>query len=79
MSNDNTKPTQEEIKHPSYYKMDISPIDFIMANRLDFSRGSMIKYICRAGNKGGKQGGIADMRKVIAYAELMIKTFEGED
>ena len=77
-----TKSTQDFVKNltePSYYSMDIAPIDFIMANRLDFVRGSIIKYVCRAGNKGGKTGGISDMRKVIAYAERLIAEFEGED
>lgn len=40
------------VDHPSYYNRgDVEVIDFIEDWRLDFSLGSFVKYICRAGQK----------------------------
>ena len=79
MSNGNTKPSQEEIKNPKHYQMAISPLDFILANRLEYCQAQIIRYASRAGNKGGKQGGVSDCLKIIAYAERLMSEFEGED
>jgi len=79
VSNGNTKSTQEEVKHPNHYKMVISPLDFILENRLEFCQANIVKYASRAGRKGGKQDAISDCRKIIAYAERLITEFEGED
>ena len=64
---------------PKYYDTAFSPLDFIMANNLDFIRGNIVKYAVRAGNKGGKEEGIADCNKIIAYATKLKESFEAED
>lgn len=57
----------------SHYKsMKIQPVEFILANGLGFCEGNIIKYTCRYKQKGGVQ----DLRKVIHYAELLIKSLE---
>lgn len=59
----------------SHYKgMKIQPVEFILANGLGFCEGNIIKYTCRYGQKGGVQ----DLKKVIHYAELLIRSIEAE-
>lgn len=52
-----------------YKKMNIQPIDFILANDLGFCEGNIIKYICRWGSKGG----IEDLKKIKHYVDLIIE------
>lgn len=47
----------------------IQPIEFIMANGLNFCEGSIVKYITRWREKGGVQ----DLQKVIHYAQFLIE------
>jgi hypothetical protein len=56
-------------KIPPHYKdFSISPIDFIIANKLGFCEGNIIKYACRYNKKGTP---IEDLDKIIHYAELL--------
>ena len=59
--------TQETVDHPSYYNTGkIEVIDFIDDQQLNFSLGSAIKYISRAGRKDiHKQ--IEDLEKAVWY------------
>ena len=64
----------EEIKednmfHSSHYEGVIEPIQFIMANKMSFNRGNIIKYATRAGKKSGQEK--LDIHKIIDYAMLM--------
>ena len=52
-------------KHYKEYK--IQPIEFIVANKLDFIQGNIIKYALR--NKVGENP-IEKWNKIIHYAEL---------
>ena len=49
----------------------IQPIEFILANRLGFSEGCIVKYATRWNRIGA--GGIKDLRKIIHYAEFLIE------
>ena len=52
----------------SHYKeCAIEPIEYIMANDLNYCEGNVIKYITRHASKGGEQ----DIDKVIHYCELL--------
>lgn len=54
----------------SHYKdCKIQPIEFIHANNLNFSEGSIVKYITRYKNKNGKQ----DLLKIKHYVDLIIE------
>tara|TARA_R110002020_G_scaffold41633_3_gene122636 strand:+ start:27 stop:239 length:213 start_codon:yes stop_codon:yes gene_type:complete len=53
-----------------HYKMKIEPIDFIMSNGLDFCSGNIIKYAARWDKKGEP---LADLEKIISYANILIK------
>ena len=72
------------INRPSHYsQFAIEPITFIMRNGLDFWKGNVIKYVCRAGAKlypamDEVESEITDLRKVIRYAEMRINQLNGE-
>lgn len=59
--------------NPSYYsRWKIQPLDFILANNLDFLRGNIIKYIMRYDVKGG----IEDLKKARFYLDRLIQKCE---
>lgn len=55
--------------HSSHYEGKIEPIEFIMANKMSFNRGNIIKYATRACKKSGQEK--LDIHKIIDYAMLM--------
>lgn len=63
--------------HSSHYESDsIEPIEFMMSNKLDFCRASIIKYAFRAGKKKGQES--LDIKKIIDYA-ILLSIQEGID
>lgn len=50
-----------------YSKRAIQPIEYIMANGLDFCEGNVIKLVTRWRDKGG----IEDLEKIIQYAQFL--------
>lgn len=56
-----------------YKSMKIQPVEFALANGLDFCQGSAIKYILRHAEKGGKQ----DLEKAKHFIDLMIQHYYG--
>lgn len=65
-------PFSTQVGGSHYKSMKIQPVEFILANDLGFCEGNIIKYTCRYRQKGGVQ----DLKKVIHYAELLIKSIE---
>lgn len=64
-------PAAEQVDHPSHYNQgNIEVIDFIEDQRLDFTLGNAIKYICRAPYKG-KQ--LEDLEKARWYLDHRIQ------
>jgi hypothetical protein len=59
---------------PDHYEMEITPIQFIQANDLDFCQGNVIKYVCRY----KKKGGMKDLRKAQQYIKFMINKLKGD-
>ena len=60
--------------NPSYYKeMPISPIEFIVANKIGFLEGNIIKYVSRYKEKNG----IEDLKKAKWYIEALIQLEKG--
>jgi len=58
-----------------YYKrFKIEPIDFIVANELDFIEGNVIKYICRYKYKN--MDTLEDLRKAKQNVEWLIEREE---
>ena len=55
---------------PNHYKScTIEPIEFVLANKLSFLEGNIIKYICRYKNKGG----IEDLEKAQHYLQFLLE------
>ncbi len=71
------------INHPPHYeKGGIEAIDVIEAWNLDFCLGSVIKYICRLGQKGDEFGideMVEDLKKARWYITRSIKKLEREE
>ena len=56
-----------------YRKMKIQPIEYIMANDLDYLSGNIIKYASRHKSKGGAE----DVRKIIHYCQFILESQYG--
>ena len=55
---------------PVYYTgMKITPIDYILANNMDFCSGNIIKYISRWNKKGTP---VEDLKKIIEYTNILL-------
>jgi hypothetical protein len=63
------KATTTQVGGSHYLNMKIQPIEFIMANNLDFCVGNAIKYLCRYKQKNGEQ----DLMKARHYIDLLIE------
>jgi len=68
------KATDKQIGGKHYKSYSIQPIEFIVANKLDFIQGCIIKYICRFENKNG----IEDLRKIKHYCDLQIQLLKNK-
>ena len=64
-------PKNIQIGGSHYLMKKIQPIDFILANDLNFCEGSIIKYICRYKEKGGKE----DLEKIKHYVDFLIQEY----
>jgi hypothetical protein len=53
----------------NHYQTEMQPWDFILANRLNFLEGNIIKYIIRH----KKKGGLDDLYKAQHYLEKLIE------
>ena len=71
---DGKKGTADDaVNHPSHYNIgNIEAIDVIEDWNLDFSLGSAVKYICRAGHKDGNTK-LQDLQKASWYINREIE------
>jgi len=59
----------DNIKNPPHYASSkIEPIDYIVANKLSYCEGNVVKYISRWKLKGGLQ----DLHKAKQYIDFII-------
>ena len=66
------------VDHPSHYNAGkIEAIDFIEDQQLNFSRGSALKYLVRAGKKDPEKE-IEDLEKAVWYIEREIERVRKE-
>lgn len=67
------KTQQDQIKYPKYYiQGSIEPIQYTLANNLNFCLGNVVKYVTRAGKKPGNDS-IQDLEKAKQYLEFEIE------
>ena len=67
------KSLEEQIAGEHYKNQKIQPIEYILANKLPFIEGNIVKYITRSRDKGG----IDDLKKVRHYVEILME-YENE-
>jgi len=61
---------EEQITKPKHYQgLGITPLDYIIANELDFIEGNIIKYVSRYQFKGG----LNDLLKAQTYLKKLIE------
>ena len=59
----------DDIKKPVHYNQGgIEPIDYIVANKLSYCEGNVVKYITRWKHKNGVQ----DLKKAKQYIDFII-------
>lgn len=63
-------PLKKQVAGNHYKDFEIQPIEFIHKNNIGFIPGCIIKYACRYDRKGTP---LEDLKKIIHYAELLIK------
>ncbi len=56
-------------KPPHYNQGGIEPIDYIVANKLSYCEGNVVKYISRWKFKGG----VEDLKKAKQYIDFIIE------
>jgi hypothetical protein len=69
-----TNPLDTQVGGNHYKSYAIQPIEYAMANRLNYCQANAIKYVTRYGDKGGKE----DLLKAIHNIELLIELEYGE-
>lgn len=64
-------PSQFEVQvgGDHYAKRGIQPLEYILANKLDFCQGNVVKYVTRFRDKNGAE----DLKKVIHYAMFLLE------
>lgn len=73
---DNWEGTKKDNINPTHYKGSVQPIDLIDENELNFSRGCIIKYVCRAKKKGTE---LEDLKKAQYYLNREIQILENKN
>jgi Protein of unknwon function (DUF3310) len=67
--------SKKQTKTPYHYDESIQPIDLIESFELNFSRGNIIKYVCRAAYKGEE---LDDLQKALYYLQREINNLENK-
>ena len=64
------KENEDKCKNPDHYSdFKIEPLEYIIANNLDFLEGNIVKYVTRYPNKGG----VDDLIKARNYIDKLIE------
>ena len=74
MTTQTSNPLDVQVGGQHYTSLAIQPVEYIMANRLNYCQGGVVKYITRYKDKGGLQ----DLEKAKHFIDLLIK-LEYED
>lgn len=69
----------DPVKHPAHYRRGVyEAIKVISAWKLDYARGNVVKYICRAGLKS-KETELEDLLKAREYLDFAIAQLSGSE
>ena len=66
------------VNHPPHYQFPGGVQVSDITKHLNFCRGNAIKYIARAGRKGGPENTVEDLRKAAWYIQCEIERIENE-
>lgn len=75
MENTIKKPTSNQIGGDHYKSKAIQPIDYIIANNLNFCEGNIIKYVTRYKDKNG----LEDLQKAKQYIDFLMMQYENKE
>jgi hypothetical protein len=68
----------DPVNHPAHYTSHPSGVECLTITRwMTFNLGNAVKYIWRAGLKGGQAGAVTDLRKAVFYLTDEIARLEG--
>ncbi len=71
------QPLDDAVDHPSHYTLGgVEVIDAIEAWDLGFHAGNTVKYVARAGKKGGPEKEVEDLKKARWYLDRLIEQKE---
>lgn len=62
-----TNPLDKQVGGDHYKKWAIQPVEFIVANKIEYRAANVIKYVCRHQDKAG----LVDIEKAIHYLEMI--------
>lgn len=71
-SDERQKPLDRQVGGSHYKKYAIQPVEYAMANNLNYCQANAIKYVTRYKDKNG----IEDLRKAIHNIEILIELEE---
>jgi|TARA_R110000803_G_scaffold66928_2_gene128538 hypothetical protein len=63
---------KKQINGTHYSKLKIQPTEYIIANKLGYVEGNVIKYVTRHKDKGKQD----DIKKAIHYLEMLLEKYE---
>lgn len=69
-----TKSTDKQVGGSHYKDCSVQPVQYIMANKLNFCEGNVVKYVTRHRLKGAKN----DLLKARHYIDLLLEIEYGE-
>ena len=69
-----TNPLSQQVGGQHYKAYKIQPIEFAMANNLNYCQANAIKYICRYRDKNGKE----DLLKAIHNIQILLELEYGD-
>lgn len=58
-----------------YKNMGIQPVEFMLANKIGYVEGAVIKYVCRYMNKNG----VEDLKKARHFLDILIEHHEKKE
>ena len=63
---------KKQIDGTHYSKLKIQPTEYIIANKLPYIEGNVIKYVTRHRDKGKRK----DIEKAIHYLQMLLEKYE---
>lgn len=63
----------DAVNHPAHYQGKIETIEYIEDKGLNYHLGNAVKYISRAGRKGGMEKYVEDLQKARWYIDRAIE------